>query len=415
LTHSSDKSRLFNTGSITRWKTISSVLKAGQHVLGAIALSVENKPLPHHHKDPHKSGVNISRITIYAIGSNGARRSWVAPGANFLLASCSYWVLNQGMADLIAPGADSTMVQSRREFLRSTVLLAASAAATSPALLGSAADTNLPDATKKTLVGSNVYGWTQYADRDKKKFDIEEVISALRDTGYDYLESNLDVGRPDENANFAARLRAKGLQPVSLYTGGRFHEADKASQTVAGILLAAKVCQQSGFKVISCNADPIGREKTDEELKTQVAALSELGAGLNALGMKLGVHHHMPEMANHAREFHYNFRQTKPTVVGWCYDVHWVWKGGLPPADALQEYGDRVATWHIRQSRGGIWWEDLDTGDIDYEAVATFARAHKLPRRFSVELALEGGTKVTRSVVENHRRSREFVRRVFEG
>jgi hypothetical protein len=73
-----------------------------------------------------------------------------------------------------------------------------------------------------------------------------------------------------------------------------------------------------------------------------------------------------------------------------------------------------VVTWHLRQSRDGIWWEDLDTGDIDYAAVAQYAKEHHLARRFSVELALEPGTKITRSVVENHRRSREFVRRVFE-
>jgi hypothetical protein len=36
-----------------------------------------------------------------------------------------------------------------------------------------------------------------------------------------------------------------------------------------------------------------------------------------------------------------------------------------------------------------------------------------LPPIYSVELALEDGTKITRSAVENHRRSREFVRRVF--
>jgi inosose dehydratase len=130
--------------------------------------------------------------------------------------------------------------------------------------------------------------------------------------------------------------------------------------------------------------------------------------------MKLGVHQHMPAMANHAREFHYDFRHTKPEVVGWCYDVHWVWKGGVMPLDGLKEYGERVVTWHLRQSRDGIWWEDLDTGDIDYAAVAQYAKEHHLARRFSVELALEPGTKITRSVVENHRRSREFVRRVFE-
>ncbi len=82
--------------------------------------------------------------------------------------------------------------------------------------------------------------------------------------------------------------------------------------------------------------------------------------------------------------------------------------------DALKEYGDRVVTWHLRQSRGGIWWEDLDTGDVDYAAVAAYAKEHNLPRRFTVELAIENGTKISRSVVENHRRSREFVRRVFQ-
>ena len=58
--------------------------------------------------------------------------------------------------------------------------------------------------------------------------------------------------------------------------------------------------------------------------------------------------------------------------------------------------------------------EELDTGDVDYAAVARYAREHRLPRRFTVELALEEGTRITRSAVENHRRSREFVRRVFE-
>jgi len=283
----------------------------------------------------------------------------------------------------------------------------------SPFARSHAAESQRP-AAQKTLVGSNSYGWGQYAQRDKKKLDVEEVISALRDAGYDYLEHTMNVDQPEENAKFAAQLKAKGLQPVSLYTGARVHEAAQAGAVVARILAAAKVCQQAGFRVISCNADPIGREKTDEELKTQAAALSELGEGLNALGLKLGMHHHMPEMANHAREFHYNFEHTKPAVVGFCYDVHWVWKGGVMPLDALKQYGDRVVTWHLRQSRDGVWWEDLDTGDVDYEAVAQYAKANGLPRRFTVELAIEGATKITRSVVENHRRSREFVRRVFE-
>ncbi|MGE5611493.1 MAG: sugar phosphate isomerase/epimerase family protein [Bacillota bacterium] len=303
--------------------------------------------------------------------------------------------------------------QSRRDLLRNTVSALCAGAIASSGLLSHAAE-GQSSVAAKTVVGSNVYGWTQYAQRDGKPFDVQNVISALRDTGYDYLESFMDVGNPDNNGKLADQFKAKGLQPVSIYTGARLHEAGKASGVVKQVLAAAKVCQQAGFKVISCNPDPIGREKTDEELKTQAAALTELGEGLQELGLKLGIHHHMPEMANKAREFHYNFRHTQPTLVGFCYDVHWVWKGGIMPMDALKEYADRVVTWHLRQSRNGIWWEDLDTGDIDYTAVAQYAREHKMPRRFTVELALEEGTKITRSVVENHRRCREFMRKVFE-
>lgn len=297
---------------------------------------------------------------------------------------------------------------SRREFLQSTVATAGLLAST-----GWSAPGNSPSAGE-TLVGSNIYGWGQYAQRENRKLDVPEVISALRDCGYDYLENFLNSAQPEENAKFADQLKAKGLRPVSLYTGGRFHEAGKASETVARLVTVAKLCKEAGFSVISCNPDPIGREKTDEELKTQAEALTQFGRELKALGMQLGIHHHMPEMANKAREFHNNFKQTKPDEVGFCYDVHWVWKGGIPPAEALKQYGDRVVTWHLRQSRDGIWYENLDTGDIDYAAVAAYAKEHGLPRRFTVELAIENGTKVTRSVVENHRESREFVRRVFK-
>src|ERR1035437_2190375 len=196
--------------------------------------------------------------------------------------------------------AGSALQQTRREFIRHLSSAFALGAAMSP-FAGSLAAENGRAAAEKTLVGSNSYGWGQYAQRDKKKLDVEEVISALRDTGYDYLESTLNVERPEENGKFAEQLKAKGLQPVSLYTGARVHEAAKAGAVMARILAAAKVCQQAGFRVISCNADPIGREKTDEELKTQASALSELGEGLNSLGMKLGVHHNMPERSEERR------------------------------------------------------------------------------------------------------------------
>jgi hypothetical protein len=61
-----------------------------------------------------------------------------------------------------------------------------------------------------------------------------------------------------------------------------------------------------------------------------------------------------------------------------------------------------------------VWWEDLAPGDIDYPAVAKVAARRHMPPFYTVELALEKGTKVTRGVIENHRRSREYVRKIFQ-
>ncbi len=299
---------------------------------------------------------------------------------------------------------------NRRQFLKTTAATTA-LGATVPTALFSAEN---PPTTPDVLIGSQLYGWGQYYQRAGKDASehYDEIFSALRDAGYDYAEGNLDSGAPENNSVFAEKLKAKGLRPVSLYTGGALHN-DRAEITVEKIVLAGKACKEAGFQVINCNPEPIGHEKTDAELATQVKALKQLGGELNKIGIKLGIHHHTPAMASGAREFHHNFDQTEAGTVGFCYDVHWVFRGGVQPADALKQYGDRVVSWHLRQSREGIWWEDLATGDIDYPKVAEYARKNGLPPLYTVELAIEQGTKITRGVVDNHARSLTFVREVF--
>lgn len=265
------------------------------------------------------------------------------------------------------------------------------------------------------LVGTQLYGWGQFYRREGKDLNehLDEALAAIRDCGYDFAEGFLDAGRPERNAGFAEKLRSHGMAPVSLYSGGRLHEKGQAEETVRRLLAAAKACKEAGFLILNLNPDPIGREKTADELKVQAAALDDLGRGLVEMEMLLGIHNHTPAMRNDAREFHYNFKHTSPELVGFCFDTHWVYRGGVPPMKALREYHERVVSWHLRQSRDKVWIEELADGDIDYRQIAEFARQHEMPAPYIVEVALEGKTEVTRSVVENHRRSREYVRRVF--
>ena len=50
-------------------------------------------------------------------------------------------------------------------------------------------------------------------------------------------------------------------------------------------------------------------------------ASCDLGQGLKEFGLRLGLHHHLPEMKSNGREFHYNFRNTPAdTGLGVVFD-----------------------------------------------------------------------------------------------
>lgn len=300
---------------------------------------------------------------------------------------------------------------SRRDFLKLSAATVAAASVTPTLFASPKSESPSP----RNLVGSGIYGWGQYYYQRMGRnayAHLDEVCSAIRDCGYDYAEGFLDLKNPEKHAQFIELSKKKGLKPVCLYTNAALHD-DKADEVIEQLIASAKVCRDGGVRIIDINAQPIGREKTDAELKKQVESFNKLGVEFEKLGMRFGIHNHTPEMLNGHREFYADLRETSPKRVGLCFDVHWVYRGGVDPMDCLKEFGSRVTNWHLRQSRDGVWWEVLDTGDVDYENIAKFAREHRLTAPYTVELAIEKRTKITGDVIKNHKRSREYVRKVF--
>jgi inosose dehydratase len=138
-----------------------------------------------------------------------------------------------------------------------------------------------------------------------------------------------------------------------------------------------------------------------------------LGADLKLRGLRLLVHAHAPEMANHAREWRYFFHHTTAANVGICLDTHWVYRGGEIVMEILTEAGTRVGDVHLRNSANGIWLEELADGDVDYKAVAAELKKLRYKGWLTVELAWDPQTQRTRPLVEDLKRSREYTERVF--
>ena len=256
-------------------------------------------------------------------------------------------------------------------------------------------------------LAAQVYVWTQQFRRQKRALadGIEDVIAGTRAAGFENLELmslflTLEL------------LKVHELKIPIVYNGGPMHEAAAARKTVAQTLELAGAVADAGTRVITVNPSPKPKRvrKSDAELEVQANAVNRLSAGLAGNGLKLILHHHDPEMAENAREWRHLLNNTD---AGVCIDTHWVLRGGQDTMAIVREACERLVSLHLRNSRNDIWTEALGDGDVNYREVAAYLKQSSFQGYLVVELAHQEETKITRSLEENLRLSRQYAEEVF--
>ena len=301
----------------------------------------------------------------------------------------------------------SIPVVSRRRFLESGVALAG--------LIAGGRASAQPEGKQMARDGVQLYWFSQLAAENGKSAQetFPDDLALVAEAGFSNIEGNLDFCATDESTGtLDERLKALGLGLAGLYAGGALHEED-AARDVATILDQAPRAKALGCPGVTCNPNPIGREKTDAELANQAAALNDIGAGLAELGLFFGVHTHAPEMSHNAREFRYNLDRTNPQHVGLCADFHWMYRGGGNPYSLTEQYASRINSTHLRNSEEAVWSEAFGAGDVDYALIREMLDGVAYEGPLTVELALEPRTPRTREPLECLKASREYLREVF--
>lgn len=265
-------------------------------------------------------------------------------------------------------------------------------------------------------VGTQLYVWSQMFGRESRSLEehLGEALREAAEAGMHGAEGNLSWFVSSERARHIKKLYDEyGLAIPSLYHGGIYHDRDAAEKTLAETLQRASYAGEVGVPALNVNPHALGRDKTDEELHIQATSLSRLGEALHRQGMFLMIHNHDPEIRHNAREFRANALLTDPERVFFCVDVHWVYRGGEDPVSLLREVVGRTRSLHLRQSRNGIWEETFGEGDVDYRAIRAVLEEGNFTGWLLLELAYEAKTVLTRSLVENVRLGREYLRQVF--
>lgn len=267
------------------------------------------------------------------------------------------------------------------------------------------------------VLSVQAYIWIQHFEKWKKslKEGVEEMLATFQRAGY----RNVDLN----DSFFAAPLRAKtlgllkkdGLAMPTFYANSVMHEARRAEQSIKTILELAEATKPAGVRGIVTNPSPKPQpgRKSDDELAVQARYLNQLGGELKRRGVRLMVHHHTPELVENAREWRHQLANTDPQLVRCCVDLHWAYRGGQEPLAFLREVGPRLESLHLRNSRGGVWMEDFNDGDVNYNAAADYLKEIGYQGYLVVELAYENGTNVAHSLEEDLRLSRLYTEKTF--
>jgi inosose dehydratase len=305
---------------------------------------------------------------------------------------------------------------TRRGFLQAATV--ASGAAVLAAGHTARAATDPPG---KLHLACNQYPWQQFYRRDNRDFgaSLDAGLAEVAQSGMDGFEPGLST--PEQVDKMASLIRKHGLQMRSVYVNSVLHDVQQVDKSIANIVGIARQAKSAGTRIIVTNPSPIrwgGPEnKDDAQLNVQAAALEKLGAELASLGLTLAYHNHDIELRSAAREFHHMLLATDPKHVTLCLDAHWIYRGAGNSAvalfDVLKLYGPRISELHLRQSVNNIWTETLGEGDIDYPALAKQLLGIGIKPHLVLEQAPEKGTPKTMDAVESHRRSRQYVERVF--
>ncbi|WP_373495828.1 sugar phosphate isomerase/epimerase family protein [Aquiflexum sp.] len=272
-------------------------------------------------------------------------------------------------------------------------------------------------------ISANEYNWITFYNRSGKTWgeNWDACLYEFAKTGIQGFEPSLkNSAHLQELIPYLDKYK---IQLPSFYVGSLMHEEDEANKSIDNILEIAGKAKKLGTKIIVTNPNPIqwggGPLKNDDQLYCQSSHLDQLGKEISNMGMKLAYHTHDVELRAGAREFHHVLQNTHPENLHFCMDVHWVYRGSENSQwavfDTLKMYGKRIVSFHLRQSKNGIWTDTFNPhGDIDYVRFAAEVKKMGINAHLVIEQCLEEKSIQQYDVVKAHQINLKEVQNIFK-
>lgn len=258
---------------------------------------------------------------------------------------------------------------------------------------------------------TGLYGWMERFARDGEEWDWHRLYRACAESGVDAVET-------DPTPEKLAVLRSYGLAVSASYIGLPLHLPFDELDVDRSVLPIATRLAEAGGTDLLLNADLVdwttSFAKTDADAAIQGENLSRIANRTSGLGLRLSLHNHAADFGNAQADLDSVVRHSDPSV-GLCVDTGWAHVAGHDPVRWVRDYPDRIRYFHLRNQRGTVPGEDLADGEISIPELLAAASAANYAGWLTLELWHPETLQPERSMLEDTRRSIEYLRGLLEG
>jgi len=300
---------------------------------------------------------------------------------------------------------------SRRDYLKKSTLCAAGMLLPSSFALRAFAEDIAPF---KPKISAHI--WV-YASAFPPNWDatpvLEKAFSDLHQAGFDGVELMEVNLRHDDAVEHLHRLQEQYHLPITGASyGAAMWDATKHAEILPDVTLVVKRLSQLGGVTLGISVGDAGRAKTEAELDAQAALLRKIRTVCGDAGVVANLHNHTYEVRDGMQDLKGTLARIPDFKLG--PDLNWLVRGGIDPVWFIKTYGQQMVYMHIRdQYQDGTWTEYVGQGVTAFPAIAEALRSVNFRGRAAIELAFPAKFVPQYPMVEDWKRSREYVKRVF--
>ncbi|SDM81402.1 sugar phosphate isomerase/epimerase family protein [Siphonobacter aquaeclarae] len=226
---------------------------------------------------------------------------------------------------------------SRRQFLRQSALLSASAA------LGAHA---FASAKSRLKIGYSAITWGG---------NDTQAIQDIASLGFRGIQLRSNAFGPYRNkpSELKALLDAQKLSLVMFSSGNVEIDPAKEESTINYHVAHASFVKALGGTSIQLtnSARPKDRQPTTDELKRLSKVMNEIAKQTADLGIQTSYHNHMNQLGETPEEVDVIVQEMNPKYMKLLLDVAHYHQGGGDPAKAIHQYKDLLYALHLKDVR----------------------------------------------------------------